>query len=686
MSNQITTSMVKQFSDNLGLVAQQQGSRLRNAVQLEAGKVGEEYFMDKIGKTNAQKVTSRHADSPLIETPHERRRVTPTDYDWGDMVDSFDMLRVIIADPASAYVTTGGMALGRAIDEEILTAVYGTAYLGKDGSTSAEWDTTDSNVGSDVSVVAVNSTKHTGANAADTGLSVAKLIEARGMLMKNEVLNYNEGGISDVYCVCTHRQIENLEIFHQASNFGYWLSVVNNIDSLIPNYYVHENGSPGLSQSTFVNNYYIRQVDSCGYESNSSIIHSSILTEGISENYQDIEISWSRYRGWDYRVENQLIVADTVNVIYEIYRSENNLDFDRIITIVDTLPFIDGGFTYVDKDLCNLNYTYYVIAKHPDIDEFMSRSNKVSLEPMFVDFTKPLSLSYTTVNKYTTLLVNGEEVQNYTVTEWEEWDQSDINYYKVDRYDNYYGWQEEVGYTVPDSIFIDYEVDVNNDEYLYRVSYHDDCGNSSPESNFGSNILLQGTQYESHYDLNWNAYQQWESGVKNYIIEYYKHQDEKWVKLETLSGTTLDYTDSDIAKEDLNEYNLAHSIDTSYCYRVKAISYSDIVSKSNEYCFIAEPTNYFPNAFSPNNDGINDYFEYNFGSNQTSSFVKSIVLQIFNKWGNLVFETTDLDFKWDGTIQNNGVICPQGTYVVKYEITGFDGSVISENGLIYLLR
>ncbi len=221
MSNQITTSMVKQFSDNLGLVAQQQGSRLRNAVQLEAGKVGEEYFMDKIGKTNAQKVTSRHADSPLIETPHERRRVTPTDYDWGDMVDSFDMLRVIIADPASAYVTTGGMALGRAIDEEILTAAYGTAYLGKDGSTSAEWDTTDSNVGSDVSVVAVNSTKHTGANAADTGLSVAKLIEARGMLMKNEVLNYNEGGISDVYCVCTHRQIENLLASTEVNSIDY---------------------------------------------------------------------------------------------------------------------------------------------------------------------------------------------------------------------------------------------------------------------------------------------------------------------------------------------------------------------------------------------------------------------------------------------------------------------------------
>ena len=66
--------------------------------------------------------------------------------------------------------------------------------------------------------------------------------------------------------------------------------------------------------------------------------------------------------------------------------------------------------------------------------------------------------------------------------------------------------------------------------------------------------------------------------------------------------------------------------------------------------------NYFPNAFSPNNDGINDYFEYKFrvpiddsDKYKNSSFVKSINLKIFNRWGNLVFETNELDFKWDGT-------------------------------------
>ena len=45
MSTQITTAFVKQYTDNVMLLVQQQGSRLRNAVRLETGKVGEEVFM-----------------------------------------------------------------------------------------------------------------------------------------------------------------------------------------------------------------------------------------------------------------------------------------------------------------------------------------------------------------------------------------------------------------------------------------------------------------------------------------------------------------------------------------------------------------------------------------------------------------------------------------------------------------
>ena len=66
MSTQITTSFVKQYSANVQLLVQQMGSRLRGAVTLEAGKVGEEVYMDRISATDAQKVTTRHGDSPQI--------------------------------------------------------------------------------------------------------------------------------------------------------------------------------------------------------------------------------------------------------------------------------------------------------------------------------------------------------------------------------------------------------------------------------------------------------------------------------------------------------------------------------------------------------------------------------------------------------------------------------------------
>ena len=86
------------------------GSRLKNAVTVETGKVGEEVYMDRISATDAQKVTTRHGDSPQIDTPHDRRRVVPVDYDWGDLIDNPDRLRTLI-DPASAYSVNAAMAM-----------------------------------------------------------------------------------------------------------------------------------------------------------------------------------------------------------------------------------------------------------------------------------------------------------------------------------------------------------------------------------------------------------------------------------------------------------------------------------------------------------------------------------------------------------------------------------------------
>ena len=70
-----------------------------------------------------------------------------------------------------------------------------------------------------------------------------------------------------------------------------------------------------------------------------------------------------------------------------------------------------------------------------------------------------------------------------------------------------------------------------------------------------------------------------------------------------------------------------------------------------------------PNVFTPNNDGSNDFF-----SNMVSN-VNSMELQILNRWGNLIFQTTDENQVWDGNDQQSGLPCPEGTYFYKLIIT-----------------
>ncbi|MEZ4880608.1 MAG: PKD domain-containing protein [Chitinophagales bacterium] len=67
-----------------------------------------------------------------------------------------------------------------------------------------------------------------------------------------------------------------------------------------------------------------------------------------------------------------------------------------------------------------------------------------------------------------------------------------------------------------------------------------------------------------------------------------------------------------------------------------------------------------PNAFSPNLDGVNDYFNLiNSGS------VETFKLQVFNRWGELLFETDSYNKPWDGTYKNQDVPVDSYVYIVK---------------------
>lgn len=132
MSTQITTAFVKQFNSNVFHLSQQKGSRLRSLVRNESQN-GKSQFFDRIGSVTAQKKASRHSDTPLIDTPHSRRRVTLNDYEHADLVDDADKIRLLI-DPASQYSLAFMYAFGRAMDDEIISAALGSAYGGEEGA------------------------------------------------------------------------------------------------------------------------------------------------------------------------------------------------------------------------------------------------------------------------------------------------------------------------------------------------------------------------------------------------------------------------------------------------------------------------------------------------------------------------------------------------------------------------
>jgi hypothetical protein len=131
----ISTAFVKQFGSTIELLVQQQGSKLRGAVRMESGVQGEQAFFDQLAPTTAVLRTTRNADTPLIKSDNRRRSVVLLDYEWADLVDDQDKLKMIV-DPNNPYARNAAFALGRSIDDNIITAFNATALTDKTGSTS----------------------------------------------------------------------------------------------------------------------------------------------------------------------------------------------------------------------------------------------------------------------------------------------------------------------------------------------------------------------------------------------------------------------------------------------------------------------------------------------------------------------------------------------------------------------
>jgi gliding motility-associated-like protein len=84
-------------------------------------------------------------------------------------------------------------------------------------------------------------------------------------------------------------------------------------------------------------------------------------------------------------------------------------------------------------------------------------------------------------------------------------------------------------------------------------------------------------------------------------------------------------------------------------------------------------------VFTPNGDGYNDFFEIK------TTAIKELKANIYNRWGNKVYEIDEVNGKWDGNTEG-GAELPDGTYFFAIEAKGYDDKDYEKSGAVLLLR
>lgn len=207
MGDEITVGFSEEYSSNVNLLSQQMDSRFRGAVTVKSltGKAAQ--MMNQVGSVRAQKRTTRNADTPLIPVPHDARWVYPSDYEWADLIDQQDDVGVrSIVSFESSYVEAGAAASNRAIDDEVMSAIFSqTTKTGEGGGTTTDW-------AGFVNDNAQNQIAH-----GSTGLTAAKIKAALKALRSHNVDLTRE----PVFCAVTSEQIEDLQLEDQYISYDY---------------------------------------------------------------------------------------------------------------------------------------------------------------------------------------------------------------------------------------------------------------------------------------------------------------------------------------------------------------------------------------------------------------------------------------------------------------------------------
>jgi gliding motility-associated-like protein len=200
----------------------------------------------------------------------------------------------------------------------------------------------------------------------------------------------------------------------------------------------------------------------------------------------------------------------------------------------------------------------------------------------------------------------------------------------------------------------------------FSVRGMDACGAFSNYSHPAGAIALSGHyQTDSLPTLSWTPFTAWGESLAYYEIQ--KDLGDGWIPV-GISGQPH-YIDRDFNKQETMEAR----------YRVVAIHVNGTWnSASTEYSFDYVSDIFIPTAFSPNYDNVNDIYEI------VGTGMGKLQVQIFNRWGQKVYDNEGEKPQWDGKFQGN--LAEAGTYICVVDMESPNGRSFNYQKAITLIR
>jgi gliding motility-associated-like protein len=389
---------------------------------------------------------------------------------------------------------------------------------------------------------------------------------------------------------------------------------------------------------------------------NTSLHLETNIPYAICDDY--MQFSWEGYEGWDFGTD--------MHIIYHAFLPIGSVN-QPVYLPIDTVP--GNVFQYIHYNMPVDGINYYYVSAVAVGSGYTAQSNAVGVTTPY-----PVASSYFYLSSVHVISDGLIEVE--IDLESVNWTQN----FNLQRYDEEtMQWVDLITINAmnADSALVqDSDVSADVFSYSYRFIVTNMCDDVLDTTNIGTSILLEGVENTERVVniLNWSVYDGWTNGVEKYLIHRSIGENGPDQVIANVSGSVFAYED-DVS-------GLLYT-PGQFCYHIEAIERAPNVtakinsSNSNVLCLSQDPKIWIPNAFIVG--GVNDIWR------PIISFADFLAFKmiIYSRWGDVIYETNDINSPWDGKM--NDKIVQEGSYAYYIYIEDGKGKAYEYRGYVVTL-